>query len=330
MWARWELRRTQFTEAYDVQNRYYPTRFLELKGIEVPSVWAREFASQFFLNDLVEVKKPGGFFVLENDRRDARFKELYRRAVEHYETQTTSPSAISFIDMNPQTYVHYTVADVPTGTTVHESKSDLVITQAGTTVRLKKPLTKNLFSMLAAVKGKDVFLPLVTKEKTFILHSRGAHMIPYELTAFDTKSGERLWETVGWSAWPIKVEVFLGNMLTPGEEETLWRTLVGEIKVPGPDNDPGRGDGWMGRASGACCWYLTATERTVSVFGSEGVLLSVETFDNKTGRNVLRFATDYHGDEAQAARRLWRDGSSANETMEGSENGTGESAGINR
>lgn len=300
MWARWELRRTSFTQAFNVNSCFYPVRFLELKGIEVPSAWAKKFAVQFFLTELRETEGPGGLRVLDHQSRNSQIKDLYDQAVEHYRTHATTTSRMSFIDMDPSTYVHYTNADVPAGTTVHESETELVVEQAGMQVRLEKPLTKNRYTIIAGY-GEDVFLPLLASEKTFILTGSGSHMLPFELTCFDTQSGTQNWETVGWCGLPQRVEVLPRNVLSLGEEEVLLRTIVGEIMPPGRDNDPGRGGGASGPHYGACCWYLTANDRFVTVFGSEEIL-SVEVFDIKTGHNVLRFATDYHGDAEAAAR----------------------------
>jgi hypothetical protein len=201
------LRRSSFTQAFDVNNRFYPLRFLELKGVDVPSAWAKEFASQFFLTDLVEAKSPQGFLYAEHQRLAPQIKDLYVQAIKYYDTHTTTPSRMSSVEMKPGTYVHYTEADVPAGTTVQESETESVIKQAGITVRLEKPLTKNFYSMNTLIRGEDVFLPLVTKERTFILSLRGSCLMPFELTCFDTQSGKRNCETVGWSGWKQKVEV---------------------------------------------------------------------------------------------------------------------------
>ena len=75
------------------------------------------------------------------------------------------------------------------GTTVTESATSLVIEQSGLSVRLEKPLTKNSYYTLVATYGEDLFLPLITRNTTYVLYARGAHMFPYQLTCFDTRSG---------------------------------------------------------------------------------------------------------------------------------------------
>jgi hypothetical protein len=275
MWARWELRRTPFGRTFDASDRFYPVRFLELKGIEVPSAWAKEFAAQFLSTDVAR-----------------------GQSVEYYRKHTLAPAKMSFIGTEPRTYIQYSRADVPTGTTVCESQADLLIKQAGRMVRLGKPLTKNFYGMNVLIRSEDVFLPLLMEERTFILNLRGSHMMPFELTCFGTRSGKQNWETVGWSGIPEKVDVVPRILLPSSFDAILLRTIVGEVSYRDPHTDSGRGG--TGQFSGGCSLYLTANDRLVTVFGSEGILF-VEAFDVKTGRNVLRFATDYNGDDAGAA-----------------------------
>ena len=264
-----------FSHSFDANSRYFPVRFLELKGIDVPVAWAKQFAIEFLPAETLRLQ-----------------------AVRYYREHATKPSQMSFIATERSTYVHYTNADVPAGTTVRESDADLVVKQSEMAARLEKPLTQNFYAMNTSVRGVDAFLPLVTKDKTFVLSLRGLHMMPFVLCCFGTKSGSRSWETVGWSGLPIKVDVVPRNLLPASFETALLRTAVGEIKCSGPETDPGRGG--KGQFSGTCSLYLVRNEGLVTVFGSEGILF-VEAFDVKTGRNVLRFSTDYNGEEADAA-----------------------------
>jgi hypothetical protein len=165
-------------------------------------------------------------------------------------------------------------------------------------VRLEKPLTKNLYAMNLSIRNEDVFLPLLMEDRTFVLNLRGSNMMPFELTCFGTQSGKQDWETVGWSGVPEKVDVVPRILLPSNFEAILLRTIVGEVRHPDTHNYSGRGG--SDQFSGGCSLYLTANDRLVTVFGSEGILF-VEAFDVKTGRNVLRFATDYNGDDAGAA-----------------------------
>jgi hypothetical protein len=274
-WARWELRRTLFSQAFDASNRFYPVRFLELKGIAVPTAWAKEFAAQFLASETIR-----------------------RESAEYYRAHAPTQYKMSFIGMEPRTWVRYAKADVPAGASVRESEKDLVVTQEGVTVRLEKPLTKNYYAMNTLVRDEDVFLPLITEDKAFILSLRGSHMMPFAFTCFASRSGTQKWETVGWSGFPTKVEVVPRNLLPTRFEAILLGTTVGEIVHPDTGNDRGRGG--RGQFCGACSLYLTGNDKLVTVFGSERVLF-LEAFDVNTGRNVLRFATDYNGDEAEAA-----------------------------
>jgi hypothetical protein len=92
-------------------------------------------------------------------------------------------------------------------------------------------------------------------------------------------------------------------MLATWDEAILRRTIVGEIKPPVANDNASR-DGKS--PFGASSLYLTANDQVVTVFGLPGIL-SVESFDVKTGRNVLHFATDYNGQDAEAAYQKWRD-----------------------
>jgi hypothetical protein len=276
MWARWEMRGKLFDSAFDAENRYYPVRFLESKGIDVPTPWAKEFAAQFLPS-----------------------KALRHQAAEYYRKHAASPARMSFVNSEPRTYVHCAKSDIPAGVTVAESETHLVISQSGRTARLEKPLTQNYYHINAGPLGENLFLPLVTKDSTYVLSVRGAHMFPFELVCFDTSTGTRKWETVGWSAWPITVEVCPRNLLPPSFEAMRLETIVGRVLVPGRDDvHEGRGGGLSGPHLGACSFYLVANDRYITVFGEEGGILFVESFDVRTGRNVLRFATDYHGVDA--------------------------------
>jgi hypothetical protein len=298
MWARWEMRRLLPERPLDATDRRYPVRLLEEKAIDVPPAWARQFAAQFFPSDRAETKGPGGILVPGRKWRSPEVEALYLRTTKYHEAHPLAPSKVSYVDMAPETYVHHAEAVVPAGTSVRESGSDILIEQAGVRIRLAKPLTKNFYAIYGAFYGENVFLPLVTRTKTFVLYVRGAHVNPFELTCFDTDSGGSKWETVGWSGWPLKVDVAPRNLLAPSFEAILLRTMVGEPRPPDPGNDPGRGGGASGPRLRACAWYLTANDRFVTVFGHEWTLVFVEVFDVSTGRNVLRFATDYRGANA--------------------------------
>jgi hypothetical protein len=276
MWARWQMSDSLFGSAFDPENQYYPVRFLELKGIEVPTPWARAFAAQFLPS-----------------------KALRRQAGEYYRKRTTCPARMSLVTTEPRTYVHCARCDIPAGTEVTESETHLTVKQAGISVRVEKPLTSNFYAIALAAYGESLFLPLVTKDTTHILYVRGAHLMPFELTCFDTRSGVRRWETVGWSAWPTTVDVVPRNLLPPSLEAMRSETVVGRVLVPGRDEvDAGRGGGQSGPHFGACSYYLVANDRYVTVFGEELGILFVEVFDVHTGRNILRFATHYHPEKA--------------------------------